>query len=789
LSAQRTSLAVAIALVGCATAVTGPRLTFHAPGRGPRTLAAAPSQSGPGDYDRQIAERFEAVRAQHQDLEYPDLVKKMEVARAPDAGPSFDPTGADYYRLIRKALELTSEEQEIFKRTGIVGVDHGQRYSMASAYLAIYRRDLPVLITSDSILHAMHRSFDNILIELENGVFMPTIKKLLADTQAALRGEAQTVTVPPVRKSAEDIDLYLTVARNLIEPGDTLPECDAMDADLESCAAGGAKEESKSPAELAVHSELGQDAKAAEILGAIMAEDPDRRVSFYGRTPGPRIDWSQFRPRGHYTKSFALKRYFRTMMWLGRVDVGFNLGAPDSAFGKVDVERELRDAALLSWVVRRADQAEPLADLDRAIGFLVGRSDNVTVGNMEVASSKAGVYRLDDLAKSEVIAALAQGLAGRGQRIRSQFGARAPGGGREVPLPDVFQLFGQRFAIDSFVLSKVVFDSIDFKGEREQRGMPSGVDVMAALGNDEAVALAEPDLRQWHYAANLLAARRAMEERPPAAWDGTQYDIWLSALSKLDDVPAGTDFPEVMRSQAWARKQLQTQLGSWAELRHDTILYAKQSYTMGIICEYPTGYVEPYPEFYARVARFADQAKWRIGAMKPIWISNIVRFLDEFGSIVRKLEGLARKELAGQPFDADEKKFIKETIRLEVHRSSGGCGGPRETIIYTGWYPKLIYNGKPESWEPTVADVHTADHQVLEAAVGDVNFLVAAIDNRGDRAAYVGPVYSYYEFASPTRLTDEEWRKQIQDGRLPPRPEWVRAFQAKPVARALTPKK
>jgi hypothetical protein len=656
---------------------------------------------------------------------------------------------------------------------------------MASSYLAIFRRDLPVLITSDSILHAMHRSFDNILIELENGVFMPTIMKLLRDTESALSSEVTSVKAPSVLESAKDVDLYLTVARNLIQPDSSTLECDGQDADLDSCSPGADK---TPPAALTVHSRLGQDDKVAEILGAIRAEDPSRRVSFYGRPRPPQIDWSQFRPRGHYTKSPALKRYFRAMMWLGRVDVGFNLAATDAAFGKVDAARELRDAALLSWVFS-AEQAESLADLDRVIGFLVGTSDNVTVADMRAAINKAGMYGADDLARPEVLEALSRGLAGRGQRIRSQIGARAPGGGPEVPLPDVFQLFGQRFAIDSFVLSKVVFDSIEFKGERTERGMPTGLDVMASLGNDEAVGLAEPDLRQWHYGANLLAARRVIEERPPAAWDGTQYDLWLSALAKLDDIPEGTDFPEVMRSQAWARKQLQTQLGSWAELRHDTILYVKQSYTMHIVCEYPTGYVEPYPDFYARIARFASQAKWRIGAMKPVWIAGIVSFLDQFESIVRKLEALARKELAAQPFGADEKKFIKETIRREVQHDEGGCGGGSDTVIYTGWYPKLIYGGTPESWEPTVADVHTADGSVLEEAVGDVNFLVAAIDNRGDRTAYVGPVYSYYEFASGQRLTDEEWRKQIQDGRLPPRPEWVRAFQAKAVERELTPKK
>ena len=52
---------------------------------------------------------------------------------------------------------------------------------------------------------------------------------------------------------------------------------------------------------------------------------------------------------------------------------------------------------------------------------------------------------------------------------------------------------------------------------------------------------------------------------------------------------------------------LNTQLGSWAELRHDTLLYAKQSYTGIPACEYPDVYVEPYPELFAAIVKYAEQ--------------------------------------------------------------------------------------------------------------------------------------------------------------------------------------
>ena len=767
---RRKSVALALAIVTCAGLATAAGLRGQGRLPPPKPRGAAPRLS---PSEQAIASKFEAIRAQNQDLEYADLLKRLKIARRSDARPSFDPTHVAYYDKIMKALALTAEEQSIYARAGIVGVDHGQRTTMASAYLGIYHRDLPVLITTDSILHAMHRSFDAILIQIEMNFLLPTIKKLLVDTRAALQAEAPALGNAQVEKSAEDIDLYLTVALNLLDGNGITPSCDKGQAEP------GCADEPRDG--LLAHSEYGQqDAKVEAVLRAIAAGVESQDVPLYGRA-GVVIDWSQFKPRGHYTKWPALRRYFRAMMWLGRVDVGFTLAPPSFAFGQADSERELRDAALLSLLIRRGSQVDALAAADRAVGFLVGLSDNTTVADILAAADKVGAKRPADLARPELLGAIGKAVAGKGQRIRSQIGGRPPGGGAEIPLPDVFQLFGQRFVIDSFITSKVVFDSILYKGNREERMMPVGLDVMAALGSDEAVALLQPELKTHHYAANLLAARQIVEARPAAVWDATQYDLWLSALTKLDDIPRGA-FPEVMRSQAWARKQLQTQLGSWAELRHDTILYAKQSATMRVVCEYPTGYVEPYPLFYERVALFADQARKRLMDVNLQNSEYLTNFLERFKTTTLKLAGLARKELAGQRFDADEKLFIKETIKKETR--GGGCGGPR--ITYTGWYPELIY-GDPEEWEPTIADVHTGDGAVLEVGVGDVDYVVAAIDNRGDRAAYVGPIYSYYEFPSGERLTDEQWRERIKAGKLPPRPEWVHAFQAKPKRRNLLP--
>jgi hypothetical protein len=355
----------------------------------------------------------------------------------------------------------------------------------------------------------------------------------------------------------------------------------------------------------------------------------------------------------------------------------------------------------------------------------------------------------------------------------------------QVPPPSIYQLFGQRYAIDSFVLSKVVYDSIIFNGEKVKRFMPTGMDVMFALGNDSVLPLLQDALNKNPYASNLKASQEFVSQHQPKFWQSNLYNTWLDALRTLStDRSNQKHFPEAMRTEAWQRKQLQTQLSSWSELRHDTVLYAKQSYTAGVTCEYPTGYVEPYPETYARIKFFADEAARRIEAADFGNLSGNhtaikerqVGFFQQMAETVSKLEGLARKELDGKPFTDDEQLWLKKLIDIR----SRGSGMPK----YSGWYCQLFYGGGylAGELEPTIVDVHTDPNSkdVLEVGVGSCNFLVVAIDNEQDRMIYAGPAYSYYEFHQPAgeRLTDEKWQSILVSPAVPPRPPWTEIFQA-----------
>ncbi|HEX4149399.1 MAG TPA: DUF3160 domain-containing protein, partial [Pirellulales bacterium] len=525
-----------------------------------------------------------------------------EPAVAGASGLSFDPLTAELWETTRTGLSLSMDEAAVFAQEGLVIVDRPHP-TFAHAYDFLYRQDLPLLVTSDSILYVVHASLDNTLVDLEENLLFDELGAILQGCHEEL-GRRLIAAGSPWVDNYRDVDLYLSVARRLL---DERP----------------AGQRSASSAKIVRQDEV------AAILDKIdhrQLEHPldARQTTLFGdRRP---VDYSQFQPRGHYTRSQRLRQYFLASQWLGRADCGWFVTPASRGSGlHADVKRQLRDAVLLVELLTAAGQFERFELVSGLIGQFIGHSDNLTPASLRKLMAEVGVASLADLADPAKEQSLRQQLkASRAaeQKIASQsyLGKSTEGsaaaGEQESP-PGLFQLLGQRFAIDSWVLANVVYDAVQTANERgEVRMMPRGLDVMAALGNPQALELLADDLRQWKYEPQLRQATAAVAQHLGNVQDDASlYDLWLSALCTLHDAPAEhAFFPEVMRERPWQLKQLQTQLASWSELRHASILYAKQSYTRSKECDYPAGYVEPYPDFYAGIRRLAQQTMLRLDA-------------------------------------------------------------------------------------------------------------------------------------------------------------------------------
>jgi len=111
------------------------------------------------------------------------------------------------------------------------------------------------------------------------------------------------------------------------------------------------------------------------------------------------------------------------------------------------------------------------------------------------------------------------------------------------------------------------------------------------------------------YQHNLAAVRNVIDSQNPSAWTNSIYNHWLACLRLLSEPTTGSQYPEPMRTRAWAMKTVNTQLASWTHLRYTTALYVKESYTPIVLCLYPKGYVEPLPAFWSRMGEMALATK------------------------------------------------------------------------------------------------------------------------------------------------------------------------------------
>jgi Leucine-rich repeat (LRR) protein len=672
-------------------------------------------------------------------------------------------------------FRLNPEELAIFKRNGFVVSERLGANNFADLLYGIYSNDLPVFVSADALLHAWHRSFDAILEELEETYLSSSLDEILEGMQQRIPDAWNQYGNGVLGSSVSDADYFLAVASSLL-------------------------------ADKAVKTHLNQDARVAETLEAIQGQQL-QEFELFGRLR--KVDFSQFKVRGHYENSELLKQYFRAMMWCGRIDLRIAEIASEKSPAKSS-PRELGAAVILYDLLKQSGKFEQWQQFDQLLQTFVGRTDSMTFAQLGDILDKAKIKSPADVKDLGTLEQLqADILASKigFQDIRSHYYV-SPFDSEKVKLPRSFTLLGQKFVVDSWVTSKVVYDDIEWDGEKVQRRVPSCLDVaFAALGNNQVV----PDLvtrmtdttgREFrdglNYQHNLAAVRNVIDEQNPAVWEENIYMSWLATLRELSVPTTEAKYPEAMSTRAWAMKTLNTQLASWTQMRHDTILYVKQSYTMSILCYYPAGFVEPRLTFWERFEKMAllaadliEKTPFPEGLVKAsdewgyksqVQLQDIQKrqstFFKNFAEKLAILKGIAVKQLAQEEFTEAENQFLKKIVEIIDH----GSGAP----TYSGWYFGLFYKGHEDSekQDAIVADVHTNVPTpgdpgcVLHQGVGNVDLLMIAVDNGKDKMVYAGPVLSHYEFEMPgvSRLSDSEWLNDLKIGKVPPRPDWTNSY-------------
>ena len=714
---------------------------------------------------------------------------------------------------VESTFYLTESQKQLLQENGFVVIPwHGD--DVVQPYKTLKEQGIPIFVTSDTLLHLYHIQFNEILKRLEEEEFFDELIDMSLAMMDRSMQDYESFNDAGLKEAARRNVAYFAVALSLLQTPTEGYDEEAIKQEIEQWNQEHPWEEPKEfkplrKVEFSVPSyvldEVNEEVENIEAHqgfrpSAIFNSQKDCQCSLpccYCE------DYSQYVPRGHYTRSEALKRYFRAMMWYGRM--AFLLkGGGDALITEEDARIATIQASLISAelpdVLLQAQQSnfnscwEVWNRIYSVTSFFVGTADDLTPYEYLDAMEKVlgTEFNSTQLADDEILLNLKAELAQ--MRNPQIYG----GSGVCVIEPPItkeklyeclaktkgLRFMGQRFVPDSYMFQNLVFPAVGmYVGDDEpftmgmtalgpSRCFPRGLDVMAVLGSERAYGILDTEGDTEYQGENTSYDKQLNELKGEFAafsvedWNRNLYWSWLYSLKPLLS-DFGEGYPAFMQTEAWQDKELQTALASWTELRHDTILYAKQSSTPAATAMPPqpqpvVGYVEPVAEFYNRMLSLTTMTREGLGNLNALSDEEESR-LESLENILDRLITISQNELEGKELSEDDYKFIRNFGQHLDYIVAGVEAKGKETTL--------------------VADVHTDVNsgQVLEEGLGYVDLaLVAYKVPEGSIILGAGPTLSYYEFKQPMsdRLTDEQWKEMLEQGQQPSRPDWIQSFYA-----------
>lgn len=682
------------------------------------------------------------------------------------------------------------EQKDILKKNGFVVVKRGATDNITTFYKNVLNENIPIYVTADTPLHLFHILFDETLKEIEEESFYPDIIKVTEKFLESSKNDYKKYD-GDLKEAAKRNVAYFSVAMKLLTSEFSPPRYVKKWVEWETD-------------KIEAHAGLPDYSTARENALFKIPED-----------------YSQYKPRGHYTRSEELKKYFKGMMWYGRMTFlmkGHGNFGPVSPPAEALTDRETAKIQTLQASLISINSGKLKLKDGRSISevwdriyevsaFYSGFSDDLTIYDYRKSLREifGSEFTTDELENEKKFAQFLLELSKlTPPAIFSGTGGAGidPGNVKGHELTSVEQLdsiltrtmglrfMGQRYIPDSYILSQLVspavgtipgkipekFTVVYIPDERIQpdlcysiRGFPRGLDVFSVFGSKRA----EKHIKDYtddeypKYYDQLKDLREEFSALTEEDWNRNLYWSWLYALKTLI-TEREKGYQTYQQTDAWLDRQLNTSLASWSALRHNTILYAKQSYTavhVGITSYTPPppppkGLLEPLPEFYKNILITSEMA---YAGLKDL---NVLTPESErrLSSLVRTMESLyeiCKKQVENKPLSNEDNAFLGNLAeRLKSSIGDIEDEGIKTTII---------------------ADVHTDlnTKTCLEEASGYLDYIVVAYKRPAeDIILAVGPVLSYYEFKHPMsdRLTDEKWREMLKSGKEPEKPGWIKSF-------------
>ena len=648
---------------------------------------------------------------------------------------------------------FTDEQKDMLSKNGFI-VLPGSNTRMNHIYDVNEYLKVPNFVTSDSVLHLYHHFFDKSLLHIESD-YLYNYMDILTDQMLDKSIRLLDILEDKDMKALQEKNIvYFLVARMLM--------LDNMDIEFE------------------INDELIKIAK--EEFNLIEAADNFTMSPLLAFD----LDYSQFTVRGHYTRSEKLGRYFKAMIWFGTAPLPFY-----DEDGNYIYENVLQ-SLLMSYTTFLDSEficdAELWNNIYQPTKQYVGDSDDINVFMMnglrlEVFGETSDPNIFDDDEYYDKLAQAVKDLPEpkiQGRFIRESDLIEDP---ITTPTGKQFRYMGQRYIMDSYIMQELMMPII--------RPLPSALDVMGVLGSETAEDLMinyyRPQDKWPEYIDVYNSLKEEVSEYNVDVWGENLYNGWLWTIKEnLTEYDKDSGMPYFMTNDAWRAKSLNTSLGSYTELKHDTVLYGKQSAAEGgngVIYKEHYHYVEPNVYLYSKLLYLTEYT---------------MAVLRERNMLESHLERGARyyQELLQFLIECSIKELRNEKLTEEEYDKLLYYGAYMENIIDSFLYAAAEEYEAVDITDMLVTDVSTNPGAYLTLATGLFDHIYVVIPVEGKLYLSRGAVYSSYEFVSDKRLTDEEWWALngivIEENEyitypvltepskdLPDQPDWVSRFKSK----------
>lgn len=601
---------------------------------------------------------------------------------------------------------FTDKQLQMLNENGFVIMEPSGHFyfKMHQGYEHIAYSDASVMVTTDSVLHMWHVFYSESMKYLELSKYFPNLKELSAKMQSKVLEEA--AKAPAGTENAfTNVMAYFEIANHLL-----------ANEEAAKVSSPAALEIVK--AELA---NIGQESSANSAMFKRMME------------------YSQFKVRGHYNTHENLQKYFKAMMWYG--------------FTGFDVQKQPAEALIISKILFDNPELYKLWQENYELTKLYsGESDDVTSEDMKIILSSLGnenIYgHLTDQGKlKKTVDLVMQKLPE--PRIIPDLSDENQG----FKTDKLFKFMGQRFSVDAYIMQNLMKAII--------RPQSTSFDVFAAMGHEASEKVLRENYettQNWPEYDDVLAKMKKEYQDGELTKGDNLYNGWIRAIDKtLNYVPEGKVIPHFMASPAYEYKKINAALGSFAELKHDNILYSKQAMAeMGGPEEaFTYHYLEPNVDLYQELLDLSNKALKLMAkaGLQEEMEKSLSNIRDTMEAFVR----ISKKELNGEDLTRDE---FMEIVYF---------GGLVEYLNTAFAYKAMEYGIDMDTVKTTalIADIATilanrnGPGGIVEVATALPMEMYVLCHVNGKDFLAKGYVYTAVEFLSPERISDEEWQQSL----------------------------